>query len=269
MYPAWMEKRTYPSDLSDKEWQALRPLFRPPGRGRKRKWSTRTVLDAIFYVLKTGCQWRYLPANFPPWQTVFYHFRQWQRRGKWFKAHEALRKATRRKAGRHPDPSAAVLDSQSVKTTAEGARFRGFDGNKKVKGRKRHVLVDTLGLLLSIYTTPANTGDRWGAKACLGGKKYFLPRLRKIWADANYTGDDLAETCARDGLELEIVKRPKGKFEVQPKRWIVERTLAWFLKYRRLQVDHERKPQTGESFIEIAMIRLMLRRLAAKKKAVG
>ncbi len=115
------------------------------------------MLNAIFYVLKTGCQWRYLPANFPPWQTVFYHFRQWQRRGKWFKAHEALRKATRRKAGRHPDPSVAVLDSQSVKTTAEGARFRGFDGNKKVKGRKRHVLVDTLGLLLSIYTTPANT----------------------------------------------------------------------------------------------------------------
>lgn len=134
-----------------------------------------------------------------------------------------MRKATRKKAGRHPHASAAVLDSQSIKTTAEGARFRGFDGNKKVKGRKRHVLVDTLGLLLSVYTTPANTGDRSGAKACLGGKKYFLPRLKKIWADANYTGDDLAQTCARDGWELEIVKRPRGKFEVQPKRWIVER----------------------------------------------
>jgi putative transposase len=265
-----MEKCTYPSDLSDKEWQALRPLFRElPRRGRKRKWSIRTVLNAIFYVLKTGCQWRYLPANFPPWETVFYHFRQWQRRGKWFKVHETLRKATRKKAGRHPHASAAVLDSQSVKTTAEGAHFRGFDGNKKVKGRKRHVLVDTLGLLLSVYTTPANTGDRWGAKACLGGKKYFLPRLKKIWADANYTGDDLAETCARDGWELEIVKRPKGKFEIQSKRWIVERTLAWFLKYRRLSVDYERMPQTGESFTHIAMIRLMVRRLAVKKKVAG
>ncbi len=265
-----MRKVIYPSNLSNKEWQALEPLFRnPSGRGRKRKWPVRTVLNAVFYVLKTGCQWRYLPKDFPPWQSVFYHFRQWQRRGKWFKAHEALRKATRKKAGRHPDPSAAVLDSQSVKTTAEGARFRGFDGNKKVKGRKRHVLVDTLGLLLSVYTTPANVGDRWGAKACLGGKKFFLPRLEKIWADAGYTGDDLAETCARDGWELEIVKRPQGKFEVQPKRWIVERTLAWWLKYRRLQVDYERKPQTGESFVEIAMIRLMVRRLAAKKKVVS
>lgn len=264
-----MDKHTYPSDLSDKEWQALKPLFRPPERGRKRKWPIRTVLNAIFYVIKTGCQWRYLPANFPPWQTVFYHFRRWKGHGRWFMAHEVLRKAVRCKVGRHPDPSAAVLDSQSVKTTAEGARFRGFDGNKKVKGRKRHVLVDTLGLLLSLYTTPANTGDRWGAKACLGGKKYFLPRLKKIWADANYTGDDLAETCARDGWELEIVKRPKGKFEIQPKRWIVERTLAWLLKCRRLAVDYERMPQTGESFIHIAMIRLMVRRLAAKSGASG
>ena len=260
-----MKKCLYPSDLSDKEWQALEHLFRgPPRRGRKRNWPIRTVLNAIFYVLKTGCQWRYLPKDFPPWQTVFYHFCQWQRRGEWFKVHEALRKATREKAGRHPHPSVAVLDSQSVKTTAEGSQFRGFDGNKKVKGRKRHVLVDTLGLLLSVYTTPANVGDRWGAKACLGGKKFFLPRLTKIWADANYTGDDLAQTFAREGWELEIIKRPQGKFEIQPKRWVVERTLAWLLKYRRLQVDHERKPQAGESFIKIAMIRLMVRRLAAK-----
>ncbi len=187
----------------------------------------------------------------------------------WFKVHEALRKATRQKAGRHPDPSAAVLDSQSVKTTAEGARFRGFDGNKKAKGRKRHVLVDTLGLLLSVYTTPANVGERWGAKACLGGKKLSLPKPEKIWADANYTGEDLAQTCARDGWELEIVKRPREKFEVQPKRWIVKRTLAWWLKCRRLVIDYEQKPQTGESFIHVAMIRLMVRRLAAKSEATG
>lgn len=265
-----MGKCTYRSDLSDKEWQTLEPLFcELPRRGRKRKWRIRQVLNAIFYVLKTGCQWRYLPANFPPWETVFYHFRQWQRRGKWFKVHEALRKTTCTEAGHHPDPSAAVLDSQSVKTTAEGAWWNGYDGNKKVKGRKRQPLVDTLGLLLAVYTTPANTGDRWGAKACLGGKKYFLPKLKKIWADANYTGDDLAQMCARDGWELEIVKRPRGKFEVQPKRWIVERTLAWWLKYRRLEVDHERKPQTGEAFVYLAMSRLMLRRLAAKPKAAG
>lgn len=175
-----MEKRSYPSDLSNQEGQTLEPLFRdPPRRGRKRKWPIRIVLNAIFYTIKTGCQWRYLPTDFPPWQTVFYHFRQWRRRGEWFKVHEALREATRKKAGRHPDPSAAVLDSQSVKTTAEGARPQSFDGNKKVKGRKQRVLVDTLGLLLSVYTTPANVGDRWGAKACLGGKKLFLPRLKR------------------------------------------------------------------------------------------
>ncbi len=147
-----MGKYSYPSDLSDQEWRTLEPHFcNVSGRGRKRTWSTRMILNAIFYVLKTSCPWRYLPKDFPPWQTVFYHFRQWQRRGRWFNVHEALRQATRKQAGRHPHPSAAVLDSQSVKTAAEGARFRGFDGNKKIKGRKRQVLVDTLGLVVSSY----------------------------------------------------------------------------------------------------------------------
>jgi transposase len=126
--------------------------------------------------------------------------------------------------------------------------------------------VDTLGLLLSVYTSPANKGDRWGAKACVGGMKHFLPRLKTIWADSGYSGDDLALTCAGNGWELVVVKRPQERFEVQPKRWIVERTLAWLLKSRRLVVDYERRPQTGESFIHIAMSRLMLRRLAASIK---
>jgi putative transposase len=160
------------------------------------------VLDAIFYLLKTGCQWRNLPKDFPPWQTVFYHFTRWRKRGVWFKAHEALRLDTRENEGRDADPSGAIIDSQSVKITAEGAHFSGFDGNKKIKGRKRHLLVDTLGLLLSVYTSPANTGDRWGAKACTEGKKVFLPRLKTIWADAGYTGDDLAQACAENWLEL-------------------------------------------------------------------
>ena len=162
--------------------------------------------------------------------------------------------------------TAAIIDSQSVKTTAEGAKFCGFDGNKKIKGRKRHLLVDSLGLLLSVYTSPANKGDRWGAKACMGGKKVFLPRLNTIWADGGYTGDDLAQACAVNGWDLVVVKRPQGRFEVQPKRWIVERTLAWLLKSRRLVVDYERMPQTRESFIHIAMSRLMVKRLAASSK---
>ena len=262
-----MAKHGYTSDLNEKEWRILKPYFQdPPRRGPKRKWRIRKLLNAIFYLLKTGCQWRNLPKDFPPWQTVFYHFTRWRKRGVWFRAHEALRRATREKAGRHSDPSGAIIDSQSVKTTAEGSWFSGFDGNKKIKGRKRHLLVDTLGLLLSVYTSPANKGDRWGAKACVGGKKVFLPRLKTIWADAGCTGDDLAQACAVNGWNLVIVKRPQGRFDIQPKRWIVERTLAWLLKSRRLAVDYERMPQTGESFIHIAMSRLMVKRLAASAK---
>ena len=263
-----MAKHGYTSDLSNGEWRILKPYFQdPPRRGPKRKWRIRKLLNAIFYLLKTGCQWRNLPKDFPPWQTVFYHFTRWRKRGVWFRAHEALRRATRVKAGRHPDPSGAIIDSQSVKTTAEGARFCGFDGNKKIKGRKRHLLVDTLGLLLWVYTTPATASERWAAKGCVAGMAFSLPRLKTIWADAGYTGDDLAQSCAGNGWDLVIVRRPQGRFEVQPKRWIVERTLAWLLKSRRLMVDYECRPQTGESFIHIAMSRLMVKRLAASTKA--
>lgn len=257
-----MIQQRYPSDLTDHEWQTLKPFFEEaPRRGRKRHWHIRQVLNAIFYILRTGCAWRYLPENFPPWSTVFYHFVRWRKQGFWFRIHEALRKMVRAKAQRHPDPSAGIIDSQSVKSAAEAILYCGFDGNKNVKGRKRHLLVDMLGLLLAVYVTPANVGDRAGGRACLAGKEPFLPRLQKIWADGGYSGETFSGWCEERGWLLEIVPRTAPGFEVLPKRWIVERTLAWLTKCRRLVKDYERLVQTSEAFIEIAMIHLMVRRL--------
>jgi putative transposase len=258
-------KITYPSNLSDAEWECLQHFLpaRSP-RGRLRRHSLRSVFDALFYLVRTGCPWRYLPSNFPPWQTVYYHWRQFCRTGLWTLVYRALREAERRRVGRDPNPSAAIMDAQSVKTVEESGRIRGYDTHKCVKGRKRHLLVDTLGLPLSFYVTPANVHDTYGARCLLAGLKYFVPRLTKIWADQAYQGHDLADWCtATGGWELDVVKRPPGErgWSQQPKRWIVERTFAWLLRNRRLVVDYERKVQTSETFIEVAMIRLLVARL--------
>src|SRR5579859_2801548 len=200
----------YPSDLCDAEWACVqRSLPSLPTRGRPRTHPLRRILDAIFYVLRTGCAWRYLPANFPPWQTVFYHFRQFRLKGIWHGLYTALHRAERERVGRHPDPSAAILDSQSVKTVEESARICGYDAHKCVKGRKRHLLVDTLGLPIAHYVTPADVHDTVGARKLLQGLTCFVPRLKKIWADAAYRGKELAEWCRQqgDGWDLEIVER--------------------------------------------------------------
>jgi putative transposase len=256
---------TYPSDLSDAEWDCLQRFL--PSRsphGRLRRHSLRFVFDALFYLLRTGCPWRYLPSNFPPWQTVYYHFKQFCRTGLWTLLYRALRDAERRRVGRDPNPSAAIMDAQSVKTVEESGCIRGYDAHKCVKGRKRHLLVDTLGLPLSFYVTPANVHDTVGARCLLAGLKYFVPRLTKIWADQAYQGHELADWCqATGGWELEVVKRPPGErgWSQQPRRWIVERTFAWLLRSRRLAMDYERKVQTSETLIEVAMIRLLVVRL--------
>jgi len=246
---------TYPSNLSNAEWDYLQRFL--PARsphGRLRRHSLRSIFDALFYLLRTGCPWRYLPSNFPPWQTVYYHWRQFCRTGVWTLLYRALRGAERRRVGRNPDPSAAIMDAQSVKTVAES-------------GRKRHLLVDTLGLPLSFYVTQANVHDTVGARCLLAGLKYFVPRLTRIWADQAYQGHNLADWCRATGnWELEVVKRSSGVrgWSQQPKRWIVERTFAWLLRSRRLVVDYERKVQTSETFIEVAMIRLLLARLGRR-----
>jgi transposase len=260
---------TYPSTLSDAEWGCLQQLL--PMRSpcsRLRLHSLRSVFDAVFYLLRTGCPWRYLPCNFPPWQTVYYHFTQFCRTGLWTCLYRALRENERRRVGKDPNPSAAIIDAQSVKTVEESGCIRGFDAHKWIKGRKRHLLVDTLGLPLSVSVSPVDMHDTQGARRLLAGLKYFVPRLKKIWADAAYRGQELADWCKAVGdWEFEVLQRTSPGvrgFAVQPKRWVVERTFSWLSRNRRLSKDYERKVQTSETLIEVTMIRLLVARLGRR-----
>src|SRR4051812_25414385 len=261
-------RKPYPTDLSDAQWSCLRSyLPAPKAQGRPRTHSLRDVLDAIFYVLKSGCHWRLLPHDFPPCSTVYYHFRRFRLKGLWSLILKVVHAAERKRVGKDPRPTPAIMDSQSVKTVEESAHPSGYDAHKNIKGRKRHLLVDTLGLPLSVYVTSADVQDRVGAQCLLAGLKPFVPRLKKIWADGAYTGEKLARWCEEQGRwDLEIVERNNSTdtegFVVLPRRWIVERTFGWLIRNRRLSKDYERKVQSSETFIEVAMIRLILTRLA-------
>ena len=260
-----MKNANYGSSLTDAQWEYLKPMLpKSPKRGRPRT-DLRQVLDAIFYVVKGGIPWRYLPAGFPPWQTVYGIFRRWKENHFWAALNDALRILVRKDQGRRSQPSAAVLDSQSVKSAGHGGPV-GYDAGKRIKGRKRHLLVDTLGLLLGVVITPADTTERDGGKAVLGRVLVWLASLRLLWVDGGYAGVTFAKwvKALRAKLDVEVVKRSDDVrgFKVLPHRWVVERTFGWLMYQRRLVRDYERTISSAEAWVYIAMIRIQLRRLA-------
>src|SRR6266699_2014126 len=245
----------YPTDLSDEEWEYIQSLVPAPKsgkgkRGRPIQLDRRSLVNAIFYEVRSGCAWRLLPKDFGPWQTVYGYYRQWSQDWTWTFIHDTLRDCLRKTEDRKVAPTAAIIDSQSVKV-AEQTGERGYDAGKKVSGRKRHVAVDCLGLILGIMITPAAVQDRDAAKSLINFLVTMYGRLQIVWADGK--------------PRLEIVRRcgPTKGFKVLPKRWIVERTFSWLYKSRRLCRDYEVRFDHSESMVRICMIRLMLKRLAA------
>ena len=250
----------YSSDMTDREWALIAPLLpaAKPG-GRPRRTCLRRVVDAIFYLLQTGCQWRILPRDFPPRSTVYGYFRAWRDDGIWARVHDALYRRCRDLEGREESPSAAIIDSQSVKTGPDARNAVGFDAGKRVKGRKRHLLCDTLGLMMRIEVHSAGIQDRDGAALVFERIAARFPFVERFFADAGYQGPRVAGAAPRP---VEIVKRNDPGFAIQAKRWIVERTFAWITINRRLTKDFERFAATVQTMIQISMIKLMTRRIA-------
>ncbi len=259
------KNQRYPSDLTGRQWDCIKELIpaAKPG-GRPRELDMRAVINAILYLVTTGCQWRMLPREYPAWQSVYTYFQQWRDDGTWQRLHDTLRAQVRQRAGRHKHPTAGALDSQSVKTT-QMAGVRGYESGKRVKGRKRHILVDTLGLLLAVVVTSAALSDPAGARFLLSRLGGACKKLRRIWVDGASRGLLLEWVLLHFKFVLQPVLRSADQkgFVVLPRRWVVERTFAWITQCRRLSLDYERLTESSEAMIYIAMTRLMVRRLAA------
>ena len=260
--------RNYPSDLSDEQWEIVRRLLPQRSRCGRRPLDRRAVLNAIWYVLQTGCQWRALPKDFPKWSSVYTIYRRWKLNGTWERLHETLRERCRRRAGKKSTPTAAIIDSQTTKTSCVADAQRGYDAGKKLLGRKRHLAVDTLGLVLSVVVQAASVQDQVGAPELLLKLHERFRRLKVIFADSAYGRSGLPDWTRRTcGWILQTILRPVGvgHFVVLPKRWIVERTFSWISTWRRFSKDYERHPDNSETMIYIRMIHLMSKRLAVAK----
>jgi len=270
----------YPCGLTDSEWEQVQPFFDPSARtGRPEMYPRRQMLDACIYVLRSGCSWRMLPKDFPPWMAVYQTFRRWLAQGRFEAMYDELRKLWRSRQHRAPDPTAAILDSQSVKTSAQGGP-KGYDAGKKVKGRKRHLVTDTLGLLVAVLITAASTQDRDAAIPAMDRAKAKVPGIQMLYADSGYAGTRAEEIRLKYDVEVEVVRHPRNRnvgrwheegqlplfelptgFVVLPKRWIIERTNAWNLRPRRMTTDHDRNLDVSAAWIWLTEGRMLLRRL--------
>ena len=260
-----MKIAVYDSSLTDAQWAFLRPMLPKPKKRGRPPTDRRRIVEALLYVSKGGIQWRLLPADFPPWKTVYHIFRQWTRDRTWAALNARLRAHVRQAQGKRCRPTAAILDSQSVKSDGHGGAV-GYDAAKKIKGRKRHLLVDTLGLVLGVRVTPASTTERDGAQALHAPLLGWFAWLKLLWVDGGYSGPAFAQWVQglRPKLKVEVVKRSDDAqgFVILPRRWVVERTFGWLMRQRRLVRDYETTETSAEAWVYIAMIRIQLRRLA-------
>ncbi len=265
---AEIEQKTkrYPTDVTDEEWAQIAPLLEPPkrARGRRPKTDPREVLNAVRYLARAGCGWRMLPKDFPPRQTVYWHFRRFVRRFLFRTIHDVALMLDRERTDREASPSVAIIDSQSVKAPAPGAE-RGYDAGKKIVGRKRHIAVDADGRLLMVNLTPADISDSAGGQMILGAIAKRWPWLKRFFADGAYERTALMDKAQMHGFVVEIVKRLKDAepgFHVLPRRWVVERSIGWMTRWRRLVRDYETRIDVSEAMIYVGMSGTLLRRIA-------